>query len=139
MSSFFTPTLAIFGLGLGFSVSWTVADFSATAPPRSLNLEFLQYNNDGTVTQRLSGDITADWTASILREVDGVIEVLCDGQGDGQGIYEGLTTTYTTATWVGDDCPPLQPGDIGRAGWTYINEAGTVVTITGRFLVGTAN
>ena len=120
---------------LGFSVSYTANDF-AEAPMRNLVLEELRYNGDGTVTQRLSGDIPADWAANIVRVSNGMTQVLCTGQGIASGIYIGSEDTYSTDVWTGADCPALISGDVGKASWTYKNEHGFTVTTIGQFVVG---
>lgn len=118
----------------GFTFTTTAIEY-ADVDPRSLALEVLQYNDDGTVTQKISGGLPADWAAQITRNVGGVDEVLCSGRGRGP-IYDGSEVTYSTSDWTFDDCPPLVSGDIGISSWEYVNENGTPVTISGRFVVG---
>ena len=121
---------------MGFSLVYTADDIVNPPSQKALVLELLRYNNDGTVTQRLSGDIAADWSARISREVDGITSVLCEGQGKGKGLYVGDEATFTTDVWTGGDCPTLQNGDILTASWEYRNEYGYFVTTFGEVVVG---
>ena len=136
MNGPFTFTAAAFALVAGFSITNTTIDLVAQHPPTALTLEVLKYNGDGTVTQRLSGNLSADWVARITRTENGVNRLLCAGAGDAKAIYTGEDSTWSVKDWVGDECPPLQPGDIGSAAWTYTNEFGYLVTTTGSFVVG---
>ena len=136
MNGPFTFTAAAFALVAGFSITNTTFDLVSDHPPTALTLELLRYNGDGTVTQRLSGDLAASWVARITRIEDGLNRKLCAGAGDAQAIYTGVDSTWTVNDWVGDECPPLQSGDILAAAWTYTNEFGYLVTTTGSFVVG---
>jgi len=136
MNGPFTFGAAAFALVAGFSITNTTIDLVADHPPAALTLELLRYNGDGTVTQRLSGNLSADWVARITRIENGVNRLLCAGQGDAKAIYTGEDSTWSVNDWVGDECPPLQPGDIGAAAWSYINEFGFKVETTGSFVVG---
>jgi len=136
MNGPFTFTAAAFALVAGFSITNSTIDLVADHPPASLTLELLRYNGNGTVTQRLSGNLSADWVARITRTENGVNRLLCAGAGDAKAIYTGEDSTWSVKDWVGDECPPLQPGDIGSAAWTYTNEFGYLVTTTGSFVVG---
>ena len=129
----FTTTAAVIAGYLGFSIS---TDVATVMEPRSLTLETLHYNDDQTVTQRLSGNISAMWSVRVHRTVAGVTSLLCEGAGDTPGIYTGNTSTWSVSDWVGDDCPPLLPGDNARAAWEYVNDTGTPVTVIGTFIVG---
>lgn len=107
---------------------------SPGAPRLHLSLERLDYA-DGIVTQQLSGDIEARWSANISRLVDGGLVILCEGHGTEPGIYRGEITPYSPSEWTGGDCPPLESGDVGEASWTYLNEHGLRIIITGHFTV----
>ena len=121
---------------LSFSVMWTGQEIAEdVTTPRTLTLDRLQYNNDGTVTQQVSGGIPADWAAQIVRMNGDVSSVLCSGYGRGPG-YVGEVQTYTTSDWTFDECPTLVVGDVGTASWEFTNEAGLVISITGKFIVG---
>lgn len=127
--------LSLAGFFFGFSAIWTGLEIvEDVVQPRTLTLQKLQYNGDGTVTQQLDGGIPANWAAQITRKVDGVDRVLCSGSGRGPG-YVGELQTYTTSDWTFDECPSLVPGDIGVASWEFVNETGATISITGRFVV----
>lgn len=129
----FTQTALSGGL-VAIVISGAINAIVPDVPPRILVLERLEYNDDGTVTQKLSGGIPADWSAQIVRHVDGVQRVLCSGSARGP-VYDGETQTYTTDDWTFDDCPDLQPGDIGTASWEYSTETGATMSITDKFVV----
>lgn len=134
MNGAVTTTAAMVAAAFGFSLTWTLSDL--TAPPtRNLTLELLQYNGDGTVTQRLSGGVPAMWTARITRPAEPAAILLCSGSGDTPGIYTGQVSTWSTSDWTGDDCPPLRPGDVLSAAWTYQNHEGFLVTTIGQVIV----
>jgi len=138
MNGPFTFTAAAFALVAGFSITNTTIDLVSDHPPAALTLELLRYNGNGTVTQRLSGNLSADWVARITRIEGGINRLLCAGSGDKKAIYTGENSTWSVDDWVGDKCPELQPGDIGAAAWSYINEFGFKVETTGSFIVGAA-
>jgi len=131
----FTIGAACMACYLGFSVSRDAIKIIDPAP-RALVLEVLKYNPDGTVTQKLSGNITAQWSARVHRQNGALTTVLCSGPLQTEtGVYVGNESTWAMNDWVGDDCPELQAGDEARAAWEYRNDAGILVTVIGRFVV----
>lgn len=98
--------------------------------PKPYGLQFvsLEYR-DGRFTQDirvLNADaVRAEWAAKIMRGTD----ILC--AGGGTSTYQGKLVTMAPDVWVGDNCPPLEAGDMAFASWTYENVNGKNVTISG--------
>lgn len=135
MNTPFTALAAGVAAYLGFSLTTDVVQLAA---PRTLTLNYLRLNDDGTVTQQLSGGVAADWSVRVHRVENGVSTILCAGKGSVPGVYTGSTDTWTMNEWVGDDCPDLAPGDEAFAAWEYVNDTGTPVTVIGTIVVGEA-
>lgn len=103
------------------------------APPKpvGLHLVSLEWNaNEYRVVQNIqpinTPALKAEWAAKFIRNG----EVIC--AGGGKSNYDGTIHRFTPNDWTGDDCPPLLPGDIGSASWTYRDVSGQFVTIAGR-------
>lgn len=126
---------AMIGLSIGAS---TMGVF--TKPERRLSLDYLAFDyGTGAVQQRLSGGVTAEWTASVLRYGE-TTEILCRGSNkpDQPGTYNGALQTWSLDDWTGGDCPDaslLKPGDVLVAAWTYEAEDGQKTTIIGEYII----
>lgn len=105
-----------------------VADRLLSPPkPFGLHLVNLEYKS-GYIYQYIqpinADAVPADWAAKFVRGD----RVLCSGGG--RSNYEGTSHKFTPSEWTGQDCPVMQPGDIGSASWTYKDVNGNLITIS---------
>lgn len=134
----YTATALLSALGLLGGIGIADVVESVTEPPGQLimTLKELRFE-DGKFGQSFrvtgKGKIKADWAAKVTRGSD----ILCAGGGTApySDAVKKELSTMAPDIWTGDDCPPLQAGDIGEAIWTYKTQDGSKVTISGEVTV----
>jgi hypothetical protein len=91
---------------------------------------------DGKFYQRIASasgqPMSGEWDAEIYRvSSDGASMQLCAGSGI--GVYSGELKSYTPDGWTLDYCPPILPGDIAEASWSFRNEEGIYQSVGVQF------
>jgi len=101
---------------------------------RRMYLVEMRYE-DGVIRQHLgvvgAPFIQANWVVRVTRGS----KYLC-GDG-GSGTYTGEPSPEMTVdVWAGDDCPPLEPGDVAQASWEWATNSHQRLGILARMTIG---
>lgn len=128
--------LALFGLsfGIGAATIWE----AVTNEPAEYSMTLKELHFDGerigqNIIVNSKHPVPATWTAQIMRNG----KQICAGSGKFN--YEPRDGTVvkwmTPSEWTGDQCPPVQPGDLARATWKYQNVHGFTAITSGDLII----
>lgn len=128
--------LAVVGLNFGIGAVSIFEAVTSKPQPYAMQLKALHFNG-GEIGQNIivTGNqrVPAQWTAQITRNG----KMICAGSG--HFAYEPRDGTkvkwLTPSEWTGDECPPLQDGDVASAVWQYRNVYGFAERTSGELTI----